>query len=269
MKKVGFIGAGNMAGALVKGLIAAGRYEADDLVVSDASPDARRRMKRSHGVAALEDNAEVARRSRIVVLAVKPQVMLDVLGTIRPAIGPKHLVVSIAAGIPLARLEKGLGGKARVVRVMPNTPALLGKGMSVAVAGRHATAGDLRKTVKLFESVGEAMAIDREDLMDAVTALSGSGPAFVYAFAEHLIAGGEAVGLDPAMATRLALATLDGASAMLRESGRSPRELREMVSSPGGTTVAGLAALSERDLAGAVSAALAAAAARSRELART
>jgi len=267
MKKVGFIGAGNMAGALVKGLLAAGRYEADDLVVSDASPDARRRMKRSHHVDVVKDNAEVARQSRIVVLAVKPQVMLDVLSAIRSAIGPKHLVVSIAAGLPLARLEAALGGDARVVRVMPNTPALLGKGMSVAVAGRHATEGDLRTTVRLFEAVGDAVAIDREELMDAVTALSGSGPAFVYAFAEHLIAGGEAVGLDATMATRLALATLDGASAMLRAGDRSPRELREMVSSPGGTTLAGLAALAERDFGGAIAAALAAAAARSRELA--
>jgi pyrroline-5-carboxylate reductase len=268
MKKVGFIGGGNMAGALVKGLLAAGRYDADDILVSDASPDVRRRVKRGHRVEVLAGNLEVARRARIVVLAVKPQVMTDVLGEIRSVIGPKHLVVSIAAGIPLARLEAGLGGKARVVRVMPNTPALLGKGMSVAVAGRYATDRDLEKTVRLFKSVGDAVAVAREDLMDAVTALSGSGPAFVYAFAEHLIAGGVAVGLDAALATRLAFATIEGASAMLRAGDRSPRELREMVSSPGGTTLAGLAALAERDFGGAIAAALAAASARSRELAR-
>jgi pyrroline-5-carboxylate reductase len=268
MKKVGFIGAGNMASALVKGLLAAGRYAPGDLVVSDAAPEARRRVQRVFRVEALADNAEVVRRARVVVLAVKPQVMGDVLATIRPAVGPNRLVVSIAAGIPLARLEAGLGAGARVVRVMPNTPALLGKGMSVAVAGTHATDRDLRATVRLFEAVGEAVAVDREELMDAVTALSGSGPAFVYAFAEHLIAGGVAIGLDASLATRLAFATLDGASAMLRAGDRSPRELREMVSSPGGTTLAGLAALAEHDFAGAITAALTAAAARSRELAR-
>lgn len=268
MKKVGFIGGGNMAGALVKGLLAAGRFAAADLVVSDASTDARRRLEGTHGVETLADNAEVARRAPVFVLAVKPQVMDDVLAEIRSAIEPRHLVISIAAGIPLARLEAGLGGDARVVRVMPNTPALLGKGMSVAVAGRHATRRDLEETVRLFESVGDAVAIEREDLMDAVTALSGSGPAFVYAFAEHLIAGGVAIGLDEALATRLAFATLDGASAMLRAGERTPRELREMVSSPGGTTLAGLAVLGDRDFGGTVAAALAAAAARSRELAR-
>lgn len=269
MSKLGFIGGGNMAGALVKGLLAAGRYDAGALLVSDASPEARRRMKRGHRVEALAQNVEVAHRARTLVLAVKPQVMADVLAEIRPAVGPRHLVISIAAGIPLARLETGLGRGVRVVRVMPNTPALLGKGMSVAVAGRWATPRDLARTVRLFRAVGDAVAVDREELMDAVTALSGSGPAFVYAFAEHLVAGGSALGLDDALATRLAFATIEGASAMLRAGDRTPRELREMVSSPGGTTLAGLAALAERDFGGAIRAALTAAAARSRELART
>jgi len=150
---------------------------------------------------------------------------------------------------------------------MPNTPALLGRGMSVAVAGRHATAADVRTVVRLFKAVGDAVAIDREASMDAVTALSGSGPAFVYAFAEHLIAGGAALGLEPGLASRLALATITRASAMLESGGRSPKELREMVSSPGGTTLAGLAAMADHDFEGAVTAALRAAAARSRELA--
>jgi pyrroline-5-carboxylate reductase len=269
MSKVGFIGGGNMAGALVKGLLAAGRYDAGALLVSDASPEARRRLQRAHRVEAVAQNAEVARRTRTLVLAVKPQVMADVLAEIRPAVGLRHLVISIAAGIPLARLEGGLGRGVRVVRVMPNTPALLGKGMSVAVAGRWATPRDLATTVRLFRAVGDAVAVDREELMDAVTALSGSGPAFVYAFAEHLVAGGVDLGLDDALAARLAFATLEGASAMLRAGKRTPRELREMVSSPGGTTLAGLAALGEHDFGGAIRAALTAAAARSRELART
>jgi len=267
MKKVGFIGGGNMAGALVKGLIASGRYEPRDLVVSDASPDARRRLKRTHRVDAVGDNVAVARASRIVVLAVKPQVMADVLAELRGIVTKRQLVVSIAAGIPLAAMERALGPEIRVVRVMPNTPALLGRGMSVAVAGRHATAGDVRVVVRLFKAVGDAVAVDSEALMDAVTALSGSGPAFVYAFAEHMIAGGAALGLDPALSSRLALATIAGASAMLEAGDRSPKELREMVSSPGGTTLAGLAAMAAHDFGGAIVAALDAAAARSRELA--
>lgn len=269
MKKVGFVGGGNMAAALVKGLLAAGRYDADDLLVSDAAPEARRRMQRSHRVEALADNLEVARRARTIVLAVKPQVMAPVLDEIGRVLGPRHVVISIAAGVPLARLESGLGAGVRVVRVMPNTPALLGKGMSVVVGGRHATARDVRATVRLFEAVGDAVAIEREELMDAVTAVSGSGPAFVYAFAENLIAGGRALGLDDALATRLVFATIEGASAMLSARERTPRELREMVSSPGGTTLAGLAALDAHDFAGTVAAALDAAAARSRALATT
>lgn len=267
MKKIGFIGAGNMAGALIRGLLQAGGCTAADVWVSDPVDAQLRRLKRTFKVETTRDNRDLVRGSQTIILAVKPQVMASVLDDIRADVRPRKLFVSIAAGFPLRRLESGLGGQARVVRVMPNTPALLGKGVSVAVAGSHATPGDLKQTLKLFKAVGEAYAITGEDLLDAVTALSGSGPAFVYLFADILVEGGVRGGLPQTLATQLAFGTLSGAAAMLAESGRTPRELREMVASPGGTTLAGLAALEANHFRDAVIAALDAATRRARELA--
>ena len=267
MKKIGFIGAGNMAGALVKGLLRAGGHTPADLWVSDAVDAQVRRLKRAYKVEGTRDNRAIVRGSRTVVLAVKPQVMAQVLDDIRPEVTPKKLFVSIAAGFPLQRLEQGLGGGARVVRVMPNTPCLVGKGMSVAVAGAHATPADLKQTLKLFSACGAAVSITGEALLDAVTALSGSGPAFVYFFAEAMIDGGIRGGLSPQLAAKLCFQTVVGAAAMLVESGMSPRELREMVTSPGGTTLAGLAALDQRQFRETVIAAVEAANRRAHELA--
>jgi pyrroline-5-carboxylate reductase len=267
MKRIGFIGAGNMAGALVKGLLRAGHYAPADVWVSDAVDAQLRRLKRAYKIEGTRDNRALVRGSQTIVLAVKPQVMAQVLDEIRPEATPKKLFISIAAGFPLQRLEQGLGGGARVVRVMPNTPCLVGKGISVAVAGAHATPADLKQTLKLFSACGEAVAITGEALLDAVTALSGSGPAFVYQFAEALIDGGIRGGLSPQLATKLCFHTLAGAAAMLLESGMSPRELRDMVTSPGGTTLAGLTVLEQRQFREAVVAAIEAATRRAHELA--
>ena len=267
MKKIGFIGAGNMAGALIRGLLTASQYAAEDMWVSDPADGQLRRLKRTYKIEGTRDNRELVRKSQIIVLAVKPQVMAAVLDEIRAETSPRKLFISIAAGFPLRRLEAGLGGQGRVVRVMPNTPALVGKGITVAVAGGKATPADLKQTLKLFRAVGEAVSITGEDLLDAVTALSGSGPAFVYSFAESLIEGGVRGGLPQALAAQLAYATLGGAAAMLKESGMSPRELREMVTSPGGTTLAGLAALDTNHFRDAVISAVEAANRRARELA--
>ena len=265
-KKLGFIGAGNMAGALIKGVLAARLYRPSDIWVTDTVPDQRRRIRRRYGVGAAEDNRALVRGSRIVVLAVKPQVLADVLAEARREVRRTQLFVSIAAGVPLSRLEGGLGGAARVVRVMPNTPALLGKGMSVLVKGSRATDGDLRAALRLFRGVGEALTVDDEGLLDPVTGLSGSGPAYVYRFAEALIEAGAAQGLGPDVAGRLVFRTMEGAVAMLLETGMTPRQLREMVSSPGGTTLAGLAALERGGFMESVAGAVAAATSRSREL---
>jgi len=267
MKKIGFVGAGNMAGALIRGLLRAGHHDAGDIWASDPVDVQLRRLKRMHKIEVTRDNRQLVRGSQTIILAVKPQNMAAVLDEIRTEVTPRKLFISIAAGFPLRRLEAGLGGQARVVRVMPNTPALVGRGISVAVTGAKATPADLKHALKLFKAVGEAVAITGEDLLDAVTALSGSGPAFVYLFAECLIEGGVRGGLPQNLAAQLAHATLGGAAAMLSESGLSSRELREMVVSPGGTTQAGLTTLDSLHFRDAVIAAVEAATRRARELA--
>jgi pyrroline-5-carboxylate reductase len=268
MRKIGFIGAGNMAGALAKGLLATKQVRARDLWASDAAARQLAKLARAHGIGKAPDNAALVAGSEIVVLAVKPQIMSAVLEEIRPHVTRRHLVVSIAAGIPTARLERGLGERVRVVRAMPNTPALVGAGMTVVVRGAHATVADERRAAGLFGGVGAVVRVKDETLMDAVTGLSGSGPAYVYRFAEGLIAGGVAEGLSEPVARQLAYQTLRGAAAMLLETGQSPEELRIMVSSPGGTTLAGLGALDARGFVDSVAGAVAAATHRGRELGR-
>ncbi len=266
MKKLGFIGAGNMAGALIKGLISAKLYRAQDMLVSDALPAQLAKIKRTYKVVGTKDNRAVVRESQTIVLAVKPQILNQVLAEIQPEVTKDKLFVSIAAGATLRRLENGLGGKARVVRVMPNTPALLGKGIAVVVRGSNAKPKDEKLTVTMFRGVGEALAVKDEALMDPVTGLSGSGPAYVYLFAEALIAGGVQAGLDPQVATQLTYQTIEGAVAMLKETGRTPKELREMVTSPGGTKLAGLSRLAEGSFTEVVIAGVEAATRRSKEL---
>lgn len=263
---VGFIGGGNMATALIKGFVGAGLYDADELCASDADAAKRAQLKRELHIEAYPDNASVVRRAKVILLAVKPQIMDAVLAEIRPHLKPSHVVISIAAGVTTRRLEAGLGGTARVVRVMPNTPALLGKGMAVAVRGRYAKVSDERLAVRLLRAVGKAVAVGDERLLDPVTGLSGSGPAFVYLFAEALIAGGVQAGLQPDLAASLALQTLRGAAAMLQDTGETPQRLREMVTSPNGTTFAGLNELARRDFVGTVAQAIVVATRRSVEL---
>jgi len=161
MKKIGFVGAGNMAGALIRGLLRAGHHDAGDIWASDPVDVQLRRLKRMHKIEVTRDNRQLVRGSQTIILAVKPQNMAAVLDEIRTEVTPRKLFVSIAAGFPLRRLEAGLGGQARVVRVMPNTPALVGRGISVAVAGAKATPADLKHALKLFKAVGEAVAITR------------------------------------------------------------------------------------------------------------
>jgi pyrroline-5-carboxylate reductase len=267
MKKLGFIGAGNMAGALVNGLLETKRYRPRDLWVSDTEAKQRRRLARTYGVGIAPDNAALVAESAVVVLAVKPQVMHAVLTEIQPLVG-RQLFVSIAAGVPTARLEAGLGRRARVVRAMPNTPALVGAGMTVIVRGRAATSADERLAAAIFGGVGDVVRVRDETLMDAVTGLSGSGPAYVYRFAEGLIEGAVAEGLPEPIARQLAYQTIRGAAVMLQETGRSPADLRAMVTSPGGTTLAGLQTLEARDFATVVADGVRAATRRSRELGR-
>lgn len=263
--EIGFIGGGNMAEAMLKGLLAAGR-PASSMIVSEPDAAKARALARCYGVATTADNADVMRAARTVVLAVKPQVLGDVMADLAPLVRKKQLFVSIAAGVMLARLEKGLGGSARVVRVMPNTPCLVGKGASVLCAGKYATTVDVKLVKAIFAAVGDAHVVSDEKKMHLVTALSGSGPAYVYRFAEALVEGAVKGGLDLAMAKALAFQTIAGAAQMMIETGQEPADLRRAVSSPGGTTLAGLGVLDDKDLVGTMKDALAAAARRSVEL---
>ena len=265
---IGFVGGGNMATALIKGLVGAGLYRPEQVVASDVDAAKLAVLRRRFKVGTTTDNAALVRDTQVLVIAVKPQIIDAVLAQMRPAVTPRKLFVSIAAGVTTARLQAGLGGGARVLRVMPNTPALLGKGMSVLVRGRHATVADERLGLRLLRAVGDAVAVQDERWLDAVTGLSGSGPAYVYRFAEGFIAGGVSAGLPRALAVQLALQTITGAAAMLQETGETPEALRAMVTSPGGTTLAGLGELERRGFKAAVEAAVITATRRSEELGR-
>lgn len=267
-RQIGFIGGGNMAGALIRGLIAAGLYRADQIWASDVDAQKRAALRRRFQIGVSADNAAIVRGSKLIVLAVKPQIIDAVLADLRDAAGPTKIFLSIAAGVTTARLELQLGARARVLRAMPNTPALVGRGISVLVRGRHATVADERLALRLLRAVGQAVAVRDERLLDAVTGLSGSGPAYVYLFAESLIAGGITAALPVELATQLALQTLTGAAAMLQETGETPQALRAMVTSPGGTTLAGLQELDARGFKDAVAAAVLTATRRSQELGR-
>ena len=265
-KSIGMIGAGRMATALARGLVRAELVTPSSLVASDPSGDARAAFQRElPGARVGDDNGEVASRSDVVLLAVKPQQMTHVLAGIREQIHADALVVSIAAGVTLARLAAGLSPGQRIVRVMPNTPCLVGRGVSAYSLGPHATADDGRLVAKLLFAVGVAYEVP-ENQLDAVTGLSGSGPAFVYTMIDQLREGGQCVGLPAELAGELAVRTVAGAAEMVLATGDSPTELRDRVTSPGGTTLAGLQALEAAGFSAAVIAAVEAATRRSAEL---
>ncbi len=264
--KYGFVGAGRMATALAGALVEAGLVEGRELVASDPNSDVRLAFSAAvPGAVIGGENNKVFSSADTVVLAVKPQVMADVLSDFSVERGVEPLVVSIAAGVPLAKIETALGPSARVVRVMPNTPCLVGLGASGYSGGRQATAADLTAVGDMLSAVGVAVELP-ERLLDAVTGLSGSGPAFVYTMIEALSDGGVAAGLPRDVAHLLAAQTVAGAAQMVLATDRHPAQLREAVTSPGGTTTAGLEALEQAGMRAAFVAAVKAAAARSREL---
>lgn len=265
---VGFIGAGRMATALARGLLDAGFSSSDSLVACDVDPAARLRFQELTGAQAAESADVVWDRSDVVVLAIKPQQMADVLADARSRVTGRHLVVSIAAGVPLRSIAAGLGDHVRIVRVMPNTPCLVGAGAAGFATGGAATAADGELVERLFSTVGIAIPLP-EKLLDAVTGLSGSGPAFVYEIIEALSDGGVRVGLPRDVATRLAAQTVLGAARMVLETAEHPAVLKDAVTSPGGTTIAGLHALERGGLRGVLIDAVVAATERSAELGRS
>ena len=260
--KLGFIGAGAMGGAIIQGLLAGGRVVGKNLVYYD--PDRTRQKQMDQlGVQAAPVPAAVM-QAQVVLLAVKPQVMDQVLGGIRGAARPGHLIISIAAGLTLKALETALP-QSRVIRVMPNTPTLVGAGMAALAPGSRATLEDLALALEIFEALGRAVVVE-ERLMDAVTGLSGSGPAYVAVFLEALTDGGVKMGLPRPLALLLASQTVIGAARLCLEKEIPPGMLKDLVTSPGGTTIAGLHVLEEGGFRGLVMSAVEAAARRAREL---
>ncbi|MEJ2200791.1 MAG: pyrroline-5-carboxylate reductase [Desulfuromonadaceae bacterium] len=264
IQTIGFIGGGNMAEALIKGLIS-GAFPAARIWVSEPNPERRKILTERYGVHAEADNFEVVEDCDLLVLAVKPQLVDAVLSGLASVFTAEKQLISILAGIPIATLESFFSTPVRVVRAMPNTPALVGMGATALCAGTHASADDLARARRLFESVGVARVIS-EAQMDAVTGLSGSGPAYVFTIIEALADGGVQEGLPRDVALALATQTLLGAAQLVRDSGEHPALLRDRVCSPGGTTIAGVKALEEGKLRATLMDAVSRAARRSREL---
>ncbi len=262
--KLGFIGAGRMAEAILRGLISSKAFLKKNMIISDKDAARSKQISRKYNIKAAESNAEAAGASDVVILAVKPQSMHTALSEIAGKVGPGRLVISIAAGITLKSLEKYLP-KVPIVRVMPNNPCLIGEGISALCGGRFAQEKDMKTAEKIFSSVGDTIRVE-EKYMNAVTALSGSGPAFVYEAIDALADGGMEAGLPKDLSVRLALKTALGSIKTVIKTKRSPEELKNMVASPGGTTVAGLRALDEGNFKGALKKAVVKASARAREI---
>jgi len=239
---VGFVGAGNMAGAMIRGLVKSG-VPGHRVLAFDPDRKRLQALQRAYRIRAAQNNLELFRSCEVVVLAVKPQVMETALKEIGALAKKSPLVLSIAAGIPIRLIAGYLGTQARIVRAMPNTPALIGQGVSGFCAGSKVRPAEKALAREILSALGPALEFANESLLDAVTGLSGSGPAYVYLVIEALADGGVKMGLSREAALTLAARTVAGAAAMVIETGEHPAKLKDMVTSPGGTTIAGLAAL--------------------------
>lgn len=262
--KLGFIGAGRMAEAILRGLISSKAFSKNSMIISDKDIARSKQISKKYGVKAAEDNAQAVSASDVIILAVKPQSMHSVLSEIAGRVGSNQLVISIAAGITLKSLEKHLL-KVPMVRVMPNNPCLIGEGISALCGGRYAQEKDMKTAEKIFSSVGDTIRVE-EKYMNAVTGLSGSGPAFVYEAINALADGGIESGLPKDLSMELALKTALGSVKTVVKTKKTPEELKNMVASPGGTTVAGLRALDEGNFKGALKKAVIKASARAKEI---
>lgn len=263
--KLGFLGAGQMATALAHGFVAAKLIKPQDLIAADPSPEARANFAAATGGTQAEENSAVLADSNIVFLAVKPQHAAAALAPLSKLWNKDHLLISIAAGLTTTTLAKETGDVPRLVRVMPNTPCLVGYSASAYSLGPRATEADAELVARLLSTVGQAHLLD-ESLLDAVTGLSGSGPAYVFQIIEALSDGGVRMGLPRAVATALAAQTVRGAAELVLVTGEHPATLKDKVASPGGTTIAGLQSLERGGLRATMMAAVEAATRRSTEL---
>ncbi len=264
---IGFLGAGKMATALAVGWKDAGLVKAKDCLATDVSSEAREAFTTASGIKTASGSKEVLQKCKTIILGVKPQVMPTLLAEIKSLITPDHLIISIAAGINLESLSLGAGSN-RVIRVMPNTPALVMASATAFACGSGIKPGDKELAAQLFGAIGKAFQVP-ESHLDAVTGLSGSGPAFVYLVIEALSDGGVKAGLPRDLATSLAAQTVLGAAKMALETGLHTGQLKDMVASPGGTTIAGIHALENKGVRGAFIDAVVAASQRSKELGKS
>jgi pyrroline-5-carboxylate reductase len=264
---IGVIGAGNMAEALIRGLVKGGHVPADHVAASGPRNERIEELRAAYGIDVTTENRDVARRAGILVLAVKPQILDKVLREIGDLLKPGLLLVSIAAGVDTATIEDAVPDGVRVVRAMPNTPALVGAGATAISPGKHASEADLATARALFDAVGITVVLD-ESHLDAVTGLSGSGPAYIFLILEALADAGVKVGLSRRNAQRLAAQTVMGSAKLLLETDEHPGKLKDMVTSPGGTAIAGLHTLEEGGLRTTLINAVETATKRSRELGR-
>jgi pyrroline-5-carboxylate reductase len=236
---IGFLGCGNMAAAIIKGLLVADLVPPQNIWASDVKDERLAWASKTFGITTTADNHALVAACDVVVLAVKPQVIDKTLQAIGADVRPEQLVVSVAAGVSIAAMESKLPAGTRVVRTMPNTPATALAGATALAAGTHATGADMARAKEIFEAIGRAVVLD-ESMLDAVTGLSGSGPAYVMLMIEALADGGVKVGLHRDIALLLAAQTVYGSAKLLLETGEHPGRLKDMVTSPGGTAIAGL-----------------------------
>ncbi len=241
-EKIGFIGGGKMGEALINGILRAGLSSSDKIMVSDVDKKRLQILEKEAGIKTTQDNKKITSDSDIIILAVKPNMMGSVLDELNSEITSKHLIISIAAGIPLSFIESSLNKGCRAIRVMPNTPCLVGETAAGYALGKKATRNDGKLVGQLLDAVGKSFLLE-EKYLDAVTGLSGSGPAFIYVVIEALADGGVKMGLPRDVAITLAAQTAFGAAKMVLESGTHIGQLRDSVTSPGGTTIEGLHAL--------------------------
>lgn len=265
-KVVGIIGAGNMGDVLIRGLIQSGKVKKNSIIASDANQERLAYAEKTYGIRATTSNVELVEKSSIVIIAVKPQNIDDLLEELSASSHEGHLFISIAAGIPTERLAAKMHHKSGIIRVMPNAPSSVLAGIAALCPGRNVSAADLKRAVSIFECVGKTVIIRNEALMDVVTGLSGSGPAFVFLVIESLSDAGVQLGISRKEASLLAAQTAYGAAKMLLETGRHPSELKDIVATPGGTTFAGLKMLEKGNFRSTIMDAVEAATARSRDL---
>jgi pyrroline-5-carboxylate reductase len=266
---IGFVGSGNMAEALIKGIVAAKIYAPENVFISDIRTERLELLSDRYGVTVVESNAGLAEKVETLVLSIKPQNTNDALESIKDAIASETLVISIAAGIKVSQIAAALGDMA-IVRVMPNTPALIGEGASALYANERAKSL-LEQALSIFSSVGKAVVVEDEELIDAVTAVSGSGPAYFFMLMEEMIKAGTELGLPEDVSKDLVLQTAKGAGLLATEAdknGESPAELRHKVTSPGGTTEAALKVFADGKISELISAAITRARDRGRELSK-